>query len=234
MSPSSQGGSPPDVGVLIPAAGRGQRAGAAEPKQFRPIAGIPMLLRSIRPFAQHPSVRQIVVALPPEWSTSPPAWLAEVAGEHLRVVAGGESRADSVAAALAALDTRCTVVLVHDAARPFVAADIIDAVISTAARGVAAIAAIPVGDTLKRSESHGLKVAETVRRDGLWRAQTPQGFPRAMLEAAYRRPRNHTATDDAQLVEAAGFAAVLVPDHASNIKVTTADDFRLAEALAAQ
>lgn len=234
MSPSSHGGSPPDVGVLIPAAGRGQRAGAADPKQFRPIAGIPMLLRSIRPFAQHPNVRQIVVALPPESSALPPAWLTELPSERLRIVAGGESRADSVAAALAALDARCTVVLVHDAARPFVSPEIIEAVIAVAGAGVAAVAAVPVSDTLKRAEPHGLRVAATVERDGLWRAQTPQGFPRAMLEAAYRRPRSPAATDDAQLVEAAGFAAVLVPDHASNIKVTTADDFRLAEALAAQ
>lgn len=234
MSPSSHGGSPPDVGVLIPAAGRGQRAGSAEPKQFRPIAGIPMLLRSIRPFAQHPRVRQIVVALLPDWCPSPPPWLQEIRSDRLRIVAGGESRADSVAAALAALDPGCTVVLVHDAARPFVSSEIIEAVISTAAAGVAAVAAIPVGDTIKRSEPHGLRVAETIRRDGLWRAQTPQGFPRTMLEAAYRLPRSEAATDDAQLVEAAGFAAVLVPDQSSNIKVTTADDFRLAEALAAR
>lgn len=234
MSPSSHGGSPPDVGVLIPAAGRGQRAGSAEPKQFRPIAGVPMLLRSIRPFAQHPGVRQIVVALPPESWASPPAWLQEVMSDRLRIVAGGASRADSVAAALAVLDARCAVVLVHDAARPFVSPETIEAVISTAAAGVAAVAAVPVGDTIKRSEPHGLRVAQTVQRDGLWRAQTPQGFPRAMLEAAYRLPRTDAATDDAQLVEAAGFASVLVPDHSSNIKVTTADDFRLAEALAAR
>lgn len=234
MSPSSHGGSPPDVGVLIPAAGQGHRAGTGEPKQFRPIGGVPMLLRSIRPFAQYAAVRQIVVALPPAACGTPPPWLADVLSDRLRIVAGGASRADSVAAALAALHPSCEIVLVHDAARPFVSAETIEAVISTAARGFAAVAALPVGDTIKRSEPHGLRVAETVERDGLWRAQTPQGFPRRMLETAYRAPRTAVTTDDAQLVEAAGFAAVLIPDQSTNIKVTTADDFRLAEALAAR
>ena len=233
MSPSSRAGSPPDVGVLVPAAGRGERAGAGAVKQFRPIAGVPMLLRAIRPFAAHPFVRRIVVALPPDAARRPPAWLADLAGERFALVCGGASRADSVAAALRALDAACEVVLVHDAARPFVTVATIDAVIAAATEGHAAVAAVPVGDTLKRADGADRMVLETVARDHLWRAQTPQGFPRALLERAYAA-RSGSATDDAELVERLGASVRVVPDRTSNIKVTTPEDFALAEALAAR
>ena len=231
MSPSSHAASPPDVGVLVPAAGRGERAGTGAVKQFRPIAGVPMLLRAVRPFAAHPLVRRIVVALPPDVVGRPPAWLAELAGERVALVCGGASRAESVAAALAALDGACQVVLVHDAARPFVTVETIEAVIAAAAGGHAAVAAVPVGDTLKRADGADRAIRETVARDHLWRAQTPQGFPRALLERAYAARTGH-ATDDAELVERLGVSVRIVPDRTTNIKVTTPDDFALAEALA--
>jgi 2-C-methyl-D-erythritol 4-phosphate cytidylyltransferase len=232
MSPTSAAGSPPDVGVLLPAAGRGERAGGGPLKQFRPVAGIPMLLRAIRPFAGHPRVRHIVVALPAEHASEPPAWLAPVLGQRLTVVAGGSTRAASVRAALAALAPPCRIVLVHDAARPFVSAEEIDGVIEAAEQGMGAVAAIPVSDTLKRA-TDGRHVTATEPRAGLWRALTPQGFPRALLEAAYRAAGSDPdATDDAALVEATGGRVVLVPGRTTNIKVTTADDFALAEALA--
>lgn len=236
MSPTSPAGSPPDVGVVIPAAGRGDRAGAGEPKQFRAIAGVPMLLRAIRPFAAHPRVAEIVVALPALWARKPPAWLAEVAGGRLRVVSGGLTRTESVLSGLAALSPVCTVVLIHDAARPLVSAETVDAVIRAASNG-AAIAAIRVADTLKKADAAG-HVSSTVDRHGLWRAQTPQGFPRSQIEAGYQHWRDHGAppdvTDDASLVEAAGFSVSLVPDRSTNLKVTTLDDFAIAEALAAK
>ncbi len=232
MSPNSAHASPPDVGVLIPAAGRGERAGTGEPKQFRPIAGVPMLLRAIRPFAQHPRVRRIVVALPPEFVARPPAWLADLRGERLTLVAGGATRTASVRAALRALDADCRLVLVHDAARPFVSFEEIEGVITAAAAGVGALVALPVSDTLKQASDAG-RVERTVPRNGLWHALTPQGFPRAMLEEAYRAAGDAAAaTDDAGLVEALGRSVVLVPGRAANFKVTSADDFVLAEALA--
>ena len=247
MSPSSPAGSRPEVGVLLPAAGQGERAGAGELKQFRPIGGVPMLLRAVRPFAQHPLVRQIVIALPAGFAARPPEWLRDLMGQRLQVVAGGATRADSVALALERLDPACQVVLVHDAARPFVRHETIDAVIAAAEGGCGAVAAVPVGDTLKRVEAardplnpHPSRsslpvVSDTVDRRGLWRAQTPQGFPRAWLEEAYaRRGGAAEVTDDAQLVERLGRAVMLIPDHTTNIKVTTADDFLLAEALAAR
>ena len=236
MSPTSPAGSPPDVGVVIPAAGRGNRAGAGEPKQFRPVAGVPMLLRAVRPFAAHPRVAEIVVVLPALWARKPPAWLAQVAGDRLRVVSGGLTRTESVLAGLAALSPACHVVLIHDAARPLVSPETVDAVIRVASDGTGAVAAIPVADTLKRADGDSPQVAATVDRTALWRAQTPQGFPRDQLEAGYRHWRDNGApadvTDDASLVEAAGYTVRLVPDRSTNLKVTTADDFAIAEALA--
>jgi len=232
MSPTSRAASRPDVGVLLPAGGRGERVGAGPLKQFRAIAGVPMLLRAVRPFATHPRVREIVVALPDEYVAAPPDWLAGRLGGRLKLVAGGPTRAASVRRALDALDPACVVVLVHDAARPFVSVAEIDAVITAVDGGVGALAAIPVSDTLKRSDD-GRLVAGTAPRTGLWRALTPQGFPRAVLEAAYRAADAHPdATDDAALVEATGAPVVLVPGRTTNLKVTTAEDFVLAEALA--
>ena len=233
MSASSAAASRPEVGVLIPAAGRGVRAGAGAPKQFRPIGGVPMLLRAIRPFARHAAVRHIVVALPLEHAATPPDWLAALLGDRLVVVPGGATRTASVRAALARLDPACAVVLVHDAARPFVTTEEIDAVIAAVQQGTGAVPALPVADTLKRSDD-GLHVAATVPRDGLWRALTPQGFTRTMLEAAFQaRPTATGLTDEAALVEAAGGTVVLVAGSAANIKVTTDADFRLAELVAA-
>ncbi len=237
MSPNSPGGSPPEVGVIVPAAGMGERAGRGELKQFRAIAGVPTLLRAVRPFALHPRVAQIVVALPSAVANSPPEWLTPLAGERLRLVSGGATRWRSVAAALAALDPRCTIVLVHDAARPFVSSETVDRVIAAAEKGRGAVAAVPVYDTVKRTSEDG-RIVETVDRRGLWRAQTPQGFPREMLETAYRKIAASGAepdpSDDAQVAEWAGFEVVLVPDLTTNIKITTPEDFLLAEALASR
>ncbi len=171
------------------------------------------------------------MALPPTQVSAPPAWLADHVGHGLKLVAGGETRAASVRAALGALDSECTIVLVHDAARPFVSAEVIDRVIATAGTGDGAVPVLPVTDTLKRAS--GEQVVETVSRDGLWRAQTPQGFPRVVLENAYRRAAGTLKhTDDAALVEAAGNTVRLVPGDARNFKVTTPDDFAVAEGLA--
>jgi len=223
---------PRDVGVVVVAAGKGERAGGGVPKQYRPIAGVPMLLRSVRPFAAHPDVLHIVVALPAADAAEPPAWLAGL-GAHLSIVAGGATRTASVAAALDAMPAGCRVVLVHDAARPFVARETIDAVLTEARLGHGAVAAVPLGDTLKEAApgGDGRTVARTVPREHLWRAQTPQGFPRDVLAAAHARARQdgHVATDDAGLVERIGQPVRLVPDSPANVKVTTPDDFALAE-----
>ena len=231
---SSPAGSPPDVGVVVVAAGAGVRAGPGEPKQFRPILGVPMLLRALRPFTSHPEVAHVVVALPPAYVERPPEWLAKLLGERLSLVAGGAQRADSVRAGLAALPAEAVVILVHDAARPFVGRETTDVVIGRARAGVGAVAAVPLNDTVKEVVEER-RINKTVERTHLWRAQTPQGFPRQMLEAAYAKRASGKAsppTDDAEVCERAGLPVEVVTDSPYNVKITTTDDFRIAEALA--
>ncbi|HEU5322099.1 MAG TPA: IspD/TarI family cytidylyltransferase, partial [Methylomirabilota bacterium] len=181
---------PRDVGVVVVAAGQGSRLGGEVPKQFLPVGGIPVLLRAIRPFASHPEVARVVVVLAPAHAERPPEFLAPLAGSGLTIVAGGRERSDSVAAGLRALPSDCEIVLVHDGARPFVERGVIDAVIAHARTGDGAVAAVPVSDTLKQQATDDpTRVSGTVSRDGLWRAQTPQGFPRRLLEQAYARAR---------------------------------------------
>ncbi|OLB17973.1 MAG: 2-C-methyl-D-erythritol 4-phosphate cytidylyltransferase [Gemmatimonadetes bacterium 13_2_20CM_69_8] len=232
-SVSSPVASPPDVGVVIVAAGAGVRAGPGEPKQFRPIHGVPMLLRTLRPFTSHPAVTQVVVAVPAGFAERPPEWLGKLVGDRLCLVRGGAARAQSVGAGLRALPAGASVVLVHDGARPFVSRETIDGVITRARAGVGAVAAIPLSDTVKEVVAP-TRIARTVPREHLWRAHTPQGFPRAMIDQAYAGlgAEDPAPTDDAELCERAGFPVDVVPDTPRNLKVTTADDFRIAEALA--
>lgn len=225
---------PRDVGVIVVAAGRGVRLGGPVPKQYRELGGVPMLLRALRPFASHPEVAHLVVVLPEADVMSPPDFLAELTGGTLSIVAGGAERSDSVAHGLSAMPKECSVVLVHDAARPLVDRGIIDRVIAAARGGAGAVPAIAIGDTVKeadegdRGDPHVLR---TVPRERLWLAQTPQGFPRAVLEMAHARARMDgvRATDDAALAEQVGATVVLVPGSRRNLKVTTDEDFLLAE-----
>lgn len=228
---------PRDVGVVVVAAGKGARIGEGPPKQYRPLAGVPVVVRALRPFVAHPEVAQVVLVLPSAQAVAPPPFLAELRGPSLVLVAGGERRTDSVAAGLAALREECVVVLVHDGARPFVDRTVIDDVIRHARAGEGAIAALPLSDTVKEADpGEPSRVARTVPRDRLWRAQTPQGFPRQLLLRAYDHARQDgvAATDDAALVEACGGVVRLVPDSPRNLKITTPEDFALAELLASR
>lgn len=227
---------PRDIGVIVVAAGRGRRLGSELAKQYQLIRGVPMVLRALRPFTSHRDVAQVVLVLPPDDAAKPPAFLADLpALPVLTIVAGGSHRGDSVRAGLAALRDECSVVLVHDGARPFVERAVIDAIIAFARGGEGAVPAVPLSDTLKEAEvDDPTRIARTRPRARLWRAQTPQGFPRVVLEEAHARAVRcgHRATDDAALVEATGVTVRLVPDSARNLKVTTPEDLALAELLA--
>jgi 2-C-methyl-D-erythritol 4-phosphate cytidylyltransferase len=235
---------PRDVGAIVVAAGRGVRFGSELPKQYVPIGGVPIVLRALRPFTSHPEVAHTILVLPPADAENPPSFIQELstssavssasAPSALSIVAGGTHRGTSVRAGLAALRSECRVVLVHDGARPFVDRRIIDAVIGHARRGEGGVPAVPLSDTLKEvSADDPTRVTRTRPRARLWRAQTPQGFPREMLEKAHARAARlgHRASDDAALVEAMGFTVRLVPDYSKNIKVTTPEDLALAELL---
>jgi len=202
-----------------------------------------MVLRALRPFTSHPDVVQVVLVLPSEDAANPPAFLSasspsasySSASSALTIVAGGAHRGDSVRAGLSALGRECAVVLVHDGARPFVDRTVIEAVIAFARAGEGAVPAVPLSDTLKEASAVDSTLIQRTRpRARLWRAQTPQGFPRAVLEEAHARAvrDGHRATDDAALVEAIGVPVRLVPDSCRNLKITTPEDLALAELLA--
>ena len=227
---------PRDVAAIVVAGGQGVRFGGATPKQYRLLGGVPIVLRALRPFTSHPDIVQVVLVLPPADAVNPPGFLSNlsVQGAAFSIVGGGTHRGDSVRAGLAELRDPCAIVLVHDGARPFVERDVIDAVIAYARQGEGAVAAVPLSDTLKEaSRREPSRVLRTRPRARLWRAQTPQGFPRTVLEQAYRRAARlgRRASDDAALVEALGLPVRLVPDTGRNFKITTAEDLSLAELL---
>ena len=221
-----------DVGVVVVAAGKGSRTGSSELKQFRWVAGKPMLLHSVQAFHDRDDVALVVCVLPREHAGDPPAWLFQCDVERLLISVGGRERSDSVANGIEDLPPECGIVVIHDAARPLVPATVIESVIAEARRGNGAVPALPVADTLKRVTDVGA-ISETVDRSGLWRAQTPQAFPREMIEQAYTHARANgiAATDDAALCELLGLPVVVVPGSERALKITEEADFARAEAL---
>ena len=221
-----------DVAVIIVAAGSGSRVGGTELKQFRWVAGKPMLLHSVQAFMRRSDVGTVIVVLPPRYAGDPPPWLFQCDTERLLIAHGGKERADSVWNGLGDVPDEATVVLIHDAARPLATDAMIARVIDCARSGVGAIPALPVTDTLKRVDAAG-RVTETVPRDGLYRAQTPQGFPKDMLMDAHRAAQREqiVATDDAALCERLGFPVRVVRGSEKAMKVTEEADFDRAGAL---
>jgi 2-C-methyl-D-erythritol 4-phosphate cytidylyltransferase/2-C-methyl-D-erythritol 2,4-cyclodiphosphate synthase len=219
------------VTAIIAAGGRGQRLGGASPKQLLALDGRTLLERSVEPFLAHPSIDEVVVAVPPEVARDPPRYLRGAA-KPLRMVVGGARRQDSVSNAFAAAAAASDLFLIHDAARPFVSADLIGRIIEATAAHGAAIAAIAASDTVKRvrprdpaSAALGYVVQETLDRESIFLAQTPQGFRRDVLAAAVALGQSGVeATDEAALAERAGYAVHVVVGEASNVKITTAED----------
>jgi len=224
-----------DVGVVIVAGGTGSRVGGGELKQMRWVAGKPMLLHSLQTFQRLPDVGMVVCVMPQRYAGDPPPWLFQCDLERMLISVGGRTRAESVANGLEDLPATCSTVLVHDAARPLADEAMIARVIAEAKLGHGAIAALPVVDTLKRVAEDGT-ILETVSRTGLWRAQTPQGFPREVIERAHREAKkggwHGEATDDAALCERIGVAVKIVRGSEKAMKVTEELDFARAEALA--
>ncbi|MGH7482805.1 MAG: 2-C-methyl-D-erythritol 4-phosphate cytidylyltransferase [Longimicrobiales bacterium] len=219
------------IGVVVAAAGAGTRMDTTAPKQYALLAGRPLLEHALRPFLARADVSVVLVSLPAGDVATPPPWLTAL-DPRIRIVAGGEARCDSVWHALEALPDDVEIVLVHDAARPLVTPEIVARVIAEAGKGHGAVPAVPVTDTIKQVGPDGA-VLGTPDRSALWRAQTPQGFPAAMLVGAYRsaRQRREPATDDAMLAERAGGRVVIVEGSPDNLKVTRASDLALAEAI---
>ena len=228
--------------AVVPAAGRGERLGPGAPKALRLLGGMPMLAHAVRALAGARLVDLVVVAAPASEVPSVRALLSDHdGGADVRVVAGGATRQESVRIALGALPPEVTVVLVHDAARPLVPVELVDAVAAAVLAGAGAVVpAVPVGDTVKRV-GPGSLVTETLDRAALRAVQTPQGFLRTVLESAHAAavavPPGETAvevTDDAGLVELAGGAVLVVPGAEEAFKVTRPLDLVLAEAVLAR
>jgi 2-C-methyl-D-erythritol 4-phosphate cytidylyltransferase/2-C-methyl-D-erythritol 2,4-cyclodiphosphate synthase len=216
------------VTAIVAAGGSGRRLGSAVPKQLLELGGQPILRRSVEAFLRHPRVTEVIVAVPAALAESPPDWL-----QGARVVTGGPTRQASVANGFEAVSERSDIVLVHDAARPFVTAGIISRAIDGALAHGAAIPAVPVSDTVKRvadgNRTH--VIVETLPRERIYLAQTPQAFRRAILgEAVALGRRGVEATDEAALAEHAGHRVHIVNGEPSNVKITTAADLESARA----
>jgi 2-C-methyl-D-erythritol 4-phosphate cytidylyltransferase / 2-C-methyl-D-erythritol 2,4-cyclodiphosphate synthase len=228
------------VSAIIAAGGRGQRIGGAVPKVLLVVGGRSILERSVALFVAHPQIDEIVVALPAEIAADPPSYLT-MTSKPIRVVAGGPRRQDSVANAVQAISDCAEIIVIHDGARPFATAELIGRTIAAAVESGAAVAAVASRDTVKRSaagptsparaEYHAVQwVAETLPRDTIFLAQTPQAFRREVLRDALALGEGEVeATDEASLAERAGHGVRLVAGDSSNIKVTTRDDLAVAE-----
>jgi len=216
------------VAAVLVAAGRGGRLGSSTPKQFLDLGGLPLLEWSVRTFSSHPDVDHLIAVLPPETAERPPAWLAEAArGRGLAVVAGGRTRAESVARGVERAPPEARVFLIHDGVRPFASPALIARVAGRAA-STAVVPVLPVTDTIKRVDEEG-RVVETEDRRRLRRAQTPQGFPGELLRDLHaRRPPSEDITDDALLCERDGRPVITVEGEPLNLKVTDPRDLEYA------
>lgn len=201
-------------------------------KPLLELAGRPVLEWALQPFLDHAEVDVVVVALPAEAAAEPPSWLVQ--HPRVKVVAGGATRTDSVGAALDALPAHVKVVMVHDGARPVVRPEWIDRCLDVCRNGEGAVVGYPARDTLKEVGA-GDRIEGTPDRSRLWQVQTPQAFPRTLLERAYAEASPSDApTDDAGLVERLGAPVRVVRGDATNVKITRPEDLALAEVLIVQ
>ncbi len=219
------------VSAIIPAAGSGERFG--EEKQFKLLSGRPLFFHTLKLFLQSDYIDEIIVAVPSaNVDSTHRDVLSMSAGKPVKVVAGGTRRQDSVKNGIGVSDSDSTLVCIHDAARPFVTEDLIQRSISACEFADGAVVGIPSKDTVKFSEN-GL-VKETLDREKIWLAQTPQCFHKNKLLQAlyYAETENLTGTDESALMEAMGFSIKLVEGDSNNFKITTKDDWIRAEIVA--
>ncbi|MFB7668047.1 2-C-methyl-D-erythritol 4-phosphate cytidylyltransferase [Kitasatospora sp. NPDC056138] len=235
--------------AVVPAAGRGERLGPGAPKALRELGGVPLLVHAVRALARSRAVGLVVVAAPPDGVAEVAALLDShgLDGKDLRVVAGGATRQESVRLGLAAIPAGTGIVLVHDAARPLVPVDVVDAVVAAVRAGAEAVVpAVSLADTVKRVAAAAAPggpepVLDTPDRATLRAVQTPQGFLRDTLHEVHEKALAEEAdgglppvTDDAGLVERFGGQVVVVPGHEEAFKVTRPLDLVLAEAVLAR
>jgi 2-C-methyl-D-erythritol 4-phosphate cytidylyltransferase len=218
--------------VVVAAAGAGERMGGRR-KPLLQIRGLPILYRALAILKSTPGCAEIIPVLHPEdYGNAELTVRLEEEFGITKVAAGGAARQQSVLAGLEAVSDNLDLVLIHDAVRPLVTADVVRRVAEAAAQSGAAIAAVPATETVKEVEPSG-RIVATPPRERLWLARTPQGFRKELILRAHRAARGDgfCGTDDAQLVERLGHKAVVVEDRRDNLKITTAEDLALAEAI---
>ncbi len=223
--------------ALVPAAGRGERLGPGEPKALREISGVPMLVYAVSALASARSIDLVVVAAPPRDVDSVAAMLSQQSfSDKVTVVAGGDTRQESVARALIALPLDVDVVLVHDAARPLAPVELVSAVVASVRAGnPAVVPGLAVTDTIKEVNDQGDVVA-TIDRNSLRAIQTPQGFNRELLQRAHAQLDESQGifTDDAGLIEAMGVPVKVIEGHVEAMKITRPFDLSIAETIIAK
>ncbi len=222
----------PDVWSVVVAAGRSERFAGELPKQFVPVAGVPVAQWAIDTFRAHPAVAGVTAVVPAAACERPPGWLAELEDSGVLLCPGGATRTESVRAGLETVPANVSLVAVHDGVRPLVTAKMISRVLSEAGPDWGTIAARRVTDTLKEATAEGT-VARTVDRAHLWRAETPQVFGRELLIDVYCRAgeEGQHGTDSAGLYERYGIPVRLVEICDPNLKLTSRSDFAIVEAL---
>lgn len=220
--------------AIIPAGGVGRRMGTGIPKQYIPLAGIPILARTLQVFQQSPVIDEVFIAVPDSDISEVRLTIVERYGltkVHL-ILPGGRERQDSVYNALQHASDEYGIIVIHDGVRPFVSVDLIGQAVAAAGEFGAITVGIPVKDTVKEVSAEG-GVNKTVAREGLWLTQTPQAFLRPIIIAAYRKAAadGFYGTDDASLVERMDIPVRMIPGESDNIKVTTPDDVLLGDLL---
>ena len=216
-----------NVAAILLCAGRGERLGLGVEKSLVPLGGRPLFAWSLEALQRCDAIQSIVVVGPMRTLREALAASGQAPTRVTAWVEGGKERRDSAARGLAALPAEATLVAFHDSARALVTTELVTRVIADAVQHGAAIAALPLADTLKRGQLQ--MVEDTVPRAGLWRAQTPQAFRRDWIEEAHRNVKGE-ATDDSVLVEAVGHRVRLTVGDPLNFKITTSRDLELAEA----
>ncbi|MFZ5765766.1 MAG: 2-C-methyl-D-erythritol 4-phosphate cytidylyltransferase [Thermodesulfobacteriota bacterium] len=223
---------PAKTAAIIPAGGIGTRMGLGHPKQFHELAGVPMLVHTLRAFEKVKEITAIIVAVPADFLELTQNLIRQYCTSRVTVVIGGTLRQDSVRAGLAHVPPDCEWVVVHDGARPLISPELIRRCLTAARQSGAAMAAVPVRDTLKEVDASQV-IRRTINREGLWQAQTPQVIRTATLTRAFAvaTANGFIGTDEASFLEVIDEPMIVVPGSEENIKITRPDDLPVAEAI---
>jgi 2-C-methyl-D-erythritol 4-phosphate cytidylyltransferase len=218
------------VQAIVPAAGSGTRFKSKTPKQFVSLLGKPLIVHTLKRLAQSRLIESIIIVAPAKDIKTFIKLIGQYRLSKIKtIVVGGKTRFESVTNGLKAVDSNTDIVLVHDGVRPLVTMKMIDESIKLCHNSAAVVAAVPVKPTIKRVHVKTMTVKETLPREELWEIQTPQTFKKAILVKAHKRAKDKNATDDASLVEAIGMKVKVILGDYKNIKITTLEDFKLAE-----